>query len=95
MAVCVQKKNTYCCFKGKLSRIVNEQGRPQIAKGWGTGKTPDCTGFLVTELQMLDFAAMDLSEFYADIKSKMPDIAKTQSDAVTKSTNCYYGAGKC
>ncbi len=95
LAVCVQKKNTYCCFKGKLSRIVNEQGRPQIAKGWGTGKNPDCTGFLVTELQMLDFAAMDLTEFYADIKSKMPDITKTQSDAVTKSANCYYGAGKC
>jgi hypothetical protein len=95
LGVCVQKKNTYCCFKGKLSRIVNEQGRPQIAKGWGTGKDPICTGFLVTELQMLDFAAMDLSEFYADIKSKMPDISATQSNAVTKSVNCYYGAGKC
>lgn len=95
LAVCVQKKDTYCCFKGKLSRIVNEQGRPQIAKGWGTGKNPDCSGFLVTELQMLDFAAMDLSEFYADIKSKMPDVTTTQTNAVNKSANCYYGAGKC
>jgi len=95
LSVCVQKKDSYCCFAGKMSRIVNEQGRPQIAKGWGSGQNPDCTGFLVTELQRLDFAAMDFTEFYADIKSKMPDLAATQNDAAAKSDSCYYGAGKC
>ena len=95
LGVCVQRTNTYCCFGTKMSRIVNEQGRPQIGKAWGSGQTPDCTGFLLTELMTLDFAAMDLSEFYADIVAKMPDVGAIQGTATSSAGGCYYGGGKC
>ncbi len=43
--VCVRKKRSSCCFPSKLSRIVHEQGRPQLGIGWGDAKSPDCRGF--------------------------------------------------
>ena len=32
LGICTSKKTAYCCFESKLSRILQEQGRPQINK---------------------------------------------------------------
>ena len=95
LTACVKKKETYCCFSSLLSRLIHEQGRPQLGKGWGDANNPDCSGLTVTQLQSLDFASMDLSEFYAKIKPTMPDAAKMQGAAGSKASNCYYGNGLC
>ncbi|ENU5879869.1 MULTISPECIES: hypothetical protein [Campylobacter] len=47
--------------------MFNEQGRPQIKRGWGSPKSPDYRGFTPEEFQKLDFSKIDLSEFIADI----------------------------
>jgi hypothetical protein len=60
---CVQKKKTFCCFSSPLARIVQEQGRPQLGKGWGDPKNPDCSGFTIYEFQKLDFSKIDFSEW--------------------------------
>jgi hypothetical protein len=60
---CVQKKRTFCCFGSPLARIVQEQGRPQLGKGWGDPKNPDCSGFTIDEFQKLDFSKIDFSEW--------------------------------
>ena len=77
LGVCVEKSEGWCCFPSKLGRIINEQGRKQIGKSWGSAKHPNCKGFTIEELQQLDFSAMDLSEFIADIQSRIvvPDYA--------------------
>lgn len=67
MGSCATKKEGWCCFPSRLGRIINEQGRPQIGKTWGTPQVPDCSGFTQEELKMLRFDEMDLSEFIADI----------------------------
>lgn len=61
--VCVQKKDTYCCFNGLLARIIQEQGRPQIGIDWGSPTAPNCRGFTPDEFQKLDFSKIDLGEF--------------------------------
>jgi conjugal transfer mating pair stabilization protein TraN len=73
--VCTTKRKSYCCFPSKLSRILQEQGRAQLGKGWGDAKHPDCAGFSVAEFQRLDLARMDFSEIYADFTeaAKLPD----------------------
>jgi hypothetical protein len=63
LAGCVQKKKTYCCFGSPLARIIQEQGRPQLGKGWGDPKSPDCSGFTIDEFQKLDFSKIDFSEW--------------------------------
>jgi conjugal transfer mating pair stabilization protein TraN len=76
---CIEHTTSKCCFNSVLSRIVNEQGRVQVGKDWGDAEHPDCSGFTVAQLQSLDFAAMDLTEFYASIVPSMPDVTAIQS----------------
>lgn len=74
--ICVEHKKTYCCFNSKLSRIVHEQGRPQLQgdiSSWGGPESPNCRGFTPEEFQMLDFSRIDLSEWYGDIETKAQD----------------------
>ena len=97
LGACVEKKESYCCFNSRLSRIINEQGRGQIGKGWGGAKSPDCSGFTPEELQSLDFGQMDLTEFYAEIQATPLDTtaiqAAIQNRIVTDPTRSYYSTG--
>lgn len=83
--VCLQTNQSYCCYNSKLAKIINEQGKPQIGKGWGTPEAPSCDGFTAEEFQKIDFSAIDMSEFVGDIMdaTDIPDIGnlqKTMSD---------------
>jgi conjugal transfer mating pair stabilization protein TraN len=78
---CIQTTQTYCCFNSRLARILNEQGRAQLVRSWGGAKSPDCSGFTVAQLQSLDFSRMDLTEFYAEIAPKMPDVGALRQKA--------------
>ncbi len=79
LGVCLEKKRGYCQFDSKLARIVQEQGRrDQLGVGFGSGKSPDCRGITVDELQRLDFGVMNFSDFYSDL-SAGSDIPADQS----------------
>lgn len=70
---CVQRARGFCCFNSKMARIIHEQGRPQLTNfgpdgGWGSPQSPNCRGFTPEEFQMLDFARIDLSEYFGDIQ---------------------------
>lgn len=77
---CTSRKETYCCFKSKLARIIQEQGRAQLGLSWGSAKNPDCSGITLEQLQSLDFSRIDFSEFYADAmdKANSPGSAELQ-----------------
>lgn len=78
---CIETTQSYCCFNSRLARILNEQGRAQLGKGWGLPQAPDCSGFTLAQLQALDFARMNLSEFYAEIAPTMPDVGTMRTRA--------------
>ncbi|AYQ57061.1 hypothetical protein MS2017_1373 [Bathymodiolus thermophilus thioautotrophic gill symbiont] len=81
---CVQRSKSYCCFNSKLGRILQEQGRAQMGKSWGSAKSPSCGGFTPDEFQSLDFSRIDLTEYYGDMKSKGDSlIQKNITDSVT------------
>nr|WP_255572542.1 MULTISPECIES: conjugal transfer protein TraN [Acidovorax] len=92
---CIEHTTSKCCFNSKLARLINEQGRMQIGRGWGAARSPDCSGFTVAELQSLNFSAMDLTEFYASIVPTLPNVSSLQSNNAARVTSCYYGQGKC
>ncbi|MBI3755791.1 MAG: conjugal transfer protein TraN [Deltaproteobacteria bacterium] len=79
--VCTENKTSYCCFNSKLSRIIQEQGRPQIGKGWGSPESPDCSGFNMCEFQALDWRRIALSAYFSDIKAtfNIPTITPSTS----------------
>lgn len=71
---CTVTTQSYCCYNSILARIINEQGRPQIGKQYGSPKAPDCSGFTAEELQSLDFGAIDLSEFSKTVTPNLPNM---------------------
>ena len=84
LGTCIETTQSYCCFNSRLARILNEQGRAQLGRGWGSAKSPDCSGFTLAQLQSLDFSRMDLSEFYAEIAPTLPDVSAISARAQQK-----------
>lgn len=92
---CIEHTTSKCCFNSVLARLINEQGRQQLGKTWGPTRQPDCSGFSVAELQRLDFAAMDLREFYASLVPTLPAAGPLQQGAAARLPTCYLGQGRC
>lgn len=88
LGVCLETTESYCCYNSKLGKIINEQGKPQIGKGWGTAESPQCAGFTPEEFQRVDFSKIDMSEFVGDIMNatdlpNVGDLQKTISQKMT------------
>lgn len=66
---CIRKKRSYCVFDSKLARIIQEQGKPQIGKNFGSAKNPNCSAITPEEMQRMDFSKIDFSDFYGDMQS--------------------------
>ena len=62
---CIEKRDTYCCFNTPLARILNEQIRPQLGRGWGSPKNPDCKGINVQDFSRVDWSRINLDEWLA------------------------------
>ena len=73
LGLCVTRTQTHCCFNSRLSRIINQQGRTQLGRTFGTPDAPNCNGFTEADINALDFSTMDLSEFFNEIVARTPD----------------------
>ncbi|MDR6790120.1 conjugal transfer mating pair stabilization protein TraN [Sphingomonas sp. BE138] len=95
LGICVTSKDAYCCFASKLTRILQEQGRPQISKPWGKPKDEKCKGFTLEEFQRLDLSVMDFSEVVSEFTdaAKLPDEIAT-STMIQQRIKDYYEAKK-
>lgn len=80
---CVASKETYCCFNSRLARIVQEQGRQQLGKDWGSAEAPKCGGFEQGEFEKIDLSKMDLTEFIEEImaNTKLPKSSDVEDRA--------------
>lgn len=67
--ICIETTESFCCFNGLLPLVVNQQGRPQIGKGWGSAQSPDCSGFSAAQLSALDWSKIDLSAVVAQMQA--------------------------
>ena len=74
--VCIRRSRAWCVFGSKLGRILQQQARPQLGIGWSS-----CRGFTVAEIERIDFASLDLSEFTQDLMDGSREPAVTLPDA--------------
>ena len=66
VGICIEKKESYCCYNSPLARIMQEQIRMQgVDGGWGSGKHPRCEGLTPAQLAGVNWDAVDLSEWLA------------------------------
>jgi conjugal transfer mating pair stabilization protein TraN len=74
---CIEKRQGYCCFSSPLSRILQEQIRPQLGMGWGRAKSPSCTGVPASQLASVDWSRVSLDEWVGMLAQAgmLPDIA--------------------
>jgi conjugal transfer mating pair stabilization protein TraN len=84
LGYCLIRKESHCCFNSRLARIIQEQGRPQLGKSWGSAQNPSCGGFTPEEFQRLDFGAMDLSAFIHEVMQNAQVPNSSVVDALVK-----------
>lgn len=100
LGVCVQKKQAWCVFGGKLARIIQEQGRrDQLHVSFGSGDSPNCRGITVPELQAINFDLINFQDFYSDLMAnqKIPDSAtmvKQAKDRIAAQVQAQTGGKK-
>ena len=89
--LCIRREKVWCTFGSKLGRILQEQGRRQLGRGWG-----DCRGFTVAEIESIDFGSLDLSEFTGNMMDgdmepdvSLPDAADTGAAMRTRVREFY------
>ena len=94
LGICVTRERAWCVFGSKLGRIFQEQGRAQLGIGWGS-----CRGLTVAEIEGIDFDALDLGEFTADLLDggkdpsvSLPDTGGTQT-LMRDRVRAFYGRG--
>ena len=73
---CIRRSRAWCVFGSKLGRILQQQGRAQLGIGWGS-----CRGLTVAEIEGIDFARLDLSEFTQDLMDGSREPAVSLPDA--------------
>ena len=75
--VCIRRSRAWCVFGSKLGRILQQQGRAQLGIGWSS-----CRGLTVAEIEGIDFASLDLSEFTQDLMdgSREPSVSLPDAD---------------
>jgi conjugal transfer mating pair stabilization protein TraN len=99
LGVCIQKKQVYCVFGGKLARIIQEQGRrDQLGVSFGSGDSPNCRGITVPELQAINFDLINFADFYSDLMTnqKIPNssvMVQQVKDRIAAQVNAQ-GGGK-
>ncbi|MCD8525503.1 MAG: conjugal transfer protein TraN [Gammaproteobacteria bacterium] len=89
--VCTEHKKGYCAFQSTLARIVQTDGRQkQLGISFGSGKHPNCRGLTVEELQQVDFAEVDFSDYYTELNSNadQPPISEDQAHIEEGVSNC-------
>lgn len=62
---CVEVRKAGCCFNSPMSRILQEQIRPQLGMSWGTAEDPDCSGIPINRMDEIDWSAVNLDEWLA------------------------------
>lgn len=96
LGICKTRRTAYCCFESKLSRILQEQGRLQLRKPWGSAKREQCHGFTIDEFARLDLSVMDFTEVYAEFvdAARLPDEVETMTQIQQKIQDYYDLHGK-
>jgi conjugal transfer mating pair stabilization protein TraN len=51
------------CFTSPLSRIIQEQVRPQLGLGWGSAISPNSAGLTASQLNQVDCSQINLDEW--------------------------------
>lgn len=90
LGVINKKYESYCCFKSKLARIIQVQGRAQLGIGWGNKENPDCRALTLDELKRIDFTKIDFSELFLETSQKANSAIEAKKQLIAKKMKNFY-----
>ncbi|SHG13859.1 Type-1V conjugative transfer system mating pair stabilisation [Vibrio gazogenes DSM 21264] len=87
LGACIEKREAYCCFNSPLSRIVQEQVRPQLGMSFGSPKNPQCGGIPLDKIAEIDWSKVNLDEWLGILQQngKFPDPSSVNLESLTGS----------
>ena len=95
LGFCIRRSRHWCVFQSKLGRILQQQGRQQLGIDWSS-----CRGLTVQEIERIDFARVDFTEFTenlvdgsSDPRVSLPDAGDTGEAMRTKVREFYRRGG--
>ncbi len=85
IGLCIEKRESYCCFSSPLSRIIQEQVRPQLGMSFGDAEHPQCDGIPVERMSEVDWAKVNLDEWLGILQSSghFPEAGNLTPEALT------------
>ncbi|HEC1436580.1 conjugal transfer mating pair stabilization protein TraN [Klebsiella pneumoniae] len=91
LGACIEKREAYCCFNSPLSRIIQEQVRPQLGQNFGDPKNPQCEGIPLDKIAEIDWSKINLDEWLGILQQngKFPDPASINLDSLTGAGNDF------
>lgn len=87
LGMCLESKESYCCFNSKLAKAINIGGKQQLGITMGSAEGPNCRGLTIAEVQSIDMTQVDLSEFLADIVGNVIPKADAETETSTSIGN--------
>lgn len=74
--VCVEKRKSYCCFASPLSRIIQQQARPQLGMSFGSPEALSCDGLPLEAIGQINWSQVNLDEWIGILQAtgNMPDV---------------------
>lgn len=91
LGICVESRESYCCFNSPLSRIIQEQVRPQLGLSFGSAKNPQCGGIPIDKLGQIDWSKVNLDEWLAILQQngRLPTADNINIDSLTGSGSVF------
>lgn len=84
--VCIEKRDSYCCYGSQLSRIIQEIAHQQLGLPWGDAKNPQCQSLTAKQLSRLNFdtpfAKAKLSEILGEVQGRAQQKLETVQQSV-------------
>ena len=85
LGLCLETKQSYCCFAGILDKEIQEGAHDQLGIDWGGAANPNCAGLTPQQLTQIDFSMVDLSKFEAQVIGNTANFDPT-AKAIMQST---------
>lgn len=91
LGLCIEKRQSYCCFNSPLSRIIQEQVRGQLGQSFGSAKHPSCEGIPLDKIADIDWDRINLDEWLAILQAngQFPEEQKISIDSLTGSGSIF------
>lgn len=81
LGVCIDERNAFCCFDSVIARILNQEAKKQLGRGYGIPENPDCSGIDLNDLAKVDFTKADFSAFHRNVISRNISPPNVKADA--------------